>query len=777
MERNSIGSSAWRTFCVGIIMLFSVTQLVNGKSRKIDADIAYFREKKEMLTAVWNTPFSYKEIESRHAPKGPFLGNGNVGIVTYTSEKGQTLLISKVDFVTDNWSDWAGTGPAALPAGGVHITVDSDTDTGFRYEMDQLNAELRMLTGTQEPVEMKTWLSANENYIVTRLSTQAKTPVQVSVTTYAGGTTSIFETTAAVREKMAQVTRRTKSENNVRWVSQVGLSTRIVGSEVVPEQLSDSEIGMNFEVTRKTPVYVVTYVSGGGQSDNACLDDAYTKLNSLNSRKIVALERAKADWWNEMWTRSYVETNDSLLDRHYLSSIYLMASAANLHSPACGGMYGVWNMNDSMNYHGDIHLNYNSQAGFYSVFSANRPELAMPYYDFIERVVPDGRRRAKEEMGLVHPSLKGKSCRGLLFPVSALGIGYFYCEYFQQTMNAPFNVPLFSWYYEYTGDEKFLRERAYPYIRECGDFYEDYLQKEIIGDTYRYTITTGGHENSWDLNPPSDLGFVEQTFSLLLRYSELLGVDADRRKLWKDILSHLPEYTVIMPTRQPNQGLPVYAKNEAGWDLPSHVIQLHPVYPCEVLNLHSDSTALQLARNTLYYYSVSQRGFTENMNELGLSAFIMGARIGFSPELLVENMKTLIKQAGRNFLITDGHHCLEKTAAVETIHSMMLQSVEGVLHLFPCWLQKPASFTRLRTKGAFIVSADYDGSHVTSLQIRSEQGNLCKLQNPWPGEAVLIKKNGHEIDASYDGDIISFETVKEGLYTISRKKFEHDRLN
>ena len=165
------------------------------------------------------------------------------------------------------------------------------------------------------------------------------------------------------------------------------------------------------------------------------------------------------------------------------------------------------------------------------------------------------------------------------------------------------------------------------------------------------------------------------------------------------------------------------------------------------------------------------------MNELGLSAFIMGARIGFSPELLVENMKTLIKQAGRNFLITDGHHCLEKTAAVETIHSMMLQSVEGVLHLFPCWLQKPASFTRLRTKGAFIVSADYDGSHVTSLQIRSEQGNLCKLQNPWPGEAVLIKKNGHEIDASYDGDIISFETVKEGLYTISRKKFEHDRLN
>ena len=42
----------------------------------------------------------------------------------------------------------------------------------------------------------------------------------------------------------------------------------------------------------------------------------------------------------------------------------LQAAAYDEHSPACGGMYGVWNMDDEMNYHGDIHLNYNSQGGF-----------------------------------------------------------------------------------------------------------------------------------------------------------------------------------------------------------------------------------------------------------------------------------------------------------------------------------------------------------------------------------------------------------------------------
>ncbi len=140
--------------------------------------------------------------------------------------------------------------------------------------------------------------------------------------------------------------------------------------------------------------------------------------------------------------------------------------------------------------------------------------------------------------------------------------------------------------------------------------------------------------------------------------------DRDRRAKWDDIVTHLSKYKVIMPTKSPNQGLPVYAKNEAGWDMPAHAIQLHGVYPCEVLNLRSDPESLKIARNTLYYYEVSQKGFTETMNELGLSAFVMGARMGFDAGILVENMKELIKTAGSNFLINDGNHCTEKAAIV-----------------------------------------------------------------------------------------------------------------
>lgn len=734
------------------------------------ADALYFEEKRGLLTARWQEPFSYEQIRSRHAPLGPYMGNGDMGCVAYTDYNSQTFLLSKVDFVTDGWSDWAGSGAAALPVGGVRITVDSPEAEGFDYRMDMLANELRMTTGTRAKVSFRNWMTVGDNFLVTELTNPSDVPVRIRVGTYAGGISGAYGKTASVAGSMAQVTRRTKT-GQVAWISRAGISTAVIGPDSRSEVVADSAVQTSFWLPGSEKAYVVSYLSGGGMRDDACLETARKKLRRLSFREVDKMRRRKDLWWQDMWRRSYVETGDELIDRHYLSSIYLLASAYNTFSPACGGMYGVWNLDDYMNYHGDIHLNYNSQAGFYSVFSANRPELALPFFDFIERVMPEGERRAREDMASVHPSLKGKSCRGLLFPVSALGIGKFYGGYWQQTMNAPFNIPLFSWYYEYTGDRDFLSRRAYPFIRACGDFYEDYLVREPFEGTYRYTITTGGHENSWDVNPPSDVAFVEQTFRLLLRYSEILNVDQERRAVWRDILNHLPGYKVVMPTRKPNDGKPVYAKNDAGWDLPAHLIQMHALYPCEVMTLASDPDSLQIARNTIHYYGVSQDGFTGTMNELGLSAFVMGARAGYDPDMLWEKMRVLIAGAEKNFLITDGHHCLEKTTVIETVNSMMLQSVEGVLRFFPNWPERPGSFTRLRAKGGFLVSASCDGREVTGCRIASEKKSVCRFMNPWPGHQVLVQdEQGRQVPVSVAGDVCSVLLSPGKSYALSRQR-------
>ena len=729
---------------------------------------AFLKKYQPLITARWTAPFDSASVVTNNAPAGPYLGNGEVGVVTYTTKSGQTLRLSKVNFVTDGKDDWSGKGAAALPAGEVQISVRSAETGDMRYTMDQVEARLNMRTGTAQPVEMTTWMTMDDDFIVTELHNVSAATVGIDVTARTIPNPA-YTTTHSLRDGVMQSARRSRTDGGVRWISQVGWSTRLIGADVQPlTDATGQPCGQSISLPAGATAYVVTLVTGGGRTDDALLDQAYAKLRRMNAKRIAAMREKHDAWWHEMWTRSYVETGDDLLQRQYLTSIYLMASAYSPRTTACGGMYGVWNMSDDMMYHGDIHLNYNSQAGFYSMFSANRPELALPYFDFLDRMIPEGRRRAQEELGIVHASLKGKRCRGILFPVSALGIGEFYGRYWQQTMDAPFNVCLYSWYYEYTGDEDFLRHRAYPFIRECGDFYEDYIVREPYGNSYRYSITTGGHEGSWDLNPPSELALMEQTFRLLLRYSALLGVDAERRALWQDIVDHMPAYAVTMPQKQPNAGKPIFAKNEAGWDWPAHVIQLHGIYPCEVINLNSDARTLELARNTLQYYGVDQRGLTHTMNELGLSAYVMGARIGFPAQVLIDKAKELIAKTGPNFLIRDGHHCLEKAAIVETVHSMMLQSVDGVLHLFPGWNHTPAAFTRLRTKGAFIVSATYDGQRVQHLELTSTRGGLCRIRNPWPGHYVTVQPKGKTsaIAPAVKDDIISFAPKKGRTYII-----------
>ena len=98
------------------------------------------------------------------------------------------------------------------------------------------------------------------------------------------------------------------------------------------------------------------------------------------------------------------------------------------------------------------------------------------------------------------------------------------------------------------------------------------------------------------------------------------------------------------------------------------------------------------------------------MNELGLSAFVMGTRIGFDPDILIDKMKTLIHRAGTNFLILDGHHCLEKTTIVETINSDDAAIGGRCPAPVPLLAGQTASLPVLRAKGAFVVSANMTGN-------------------------------------------------------------------
>jgi hypothetical protein len=87
-------------------------------------------------------------------------------------------------------------------------------------------------------------------------------------------------------------------------------------------------------------------------------------------------------------------------------------------------------------------------------------------------------------------------------------------------------------------------------------------------------------------------------------------------------------------------------------------------------------------------------------------------------------------------------------ACISFIQDSLLQSNEDFLNIFANWYtNQPASFRRLRAKGAFLVDADQNSSgYVTYASILSEKGKPCQVLNPWGKIPMDVFEDGVPLD-------------------------------
>ena len=97
------------------------------------------------------------------------------------------------------------------------------------------------------------------------------------------------------------------------------------------------------------------------------------------------------------------------------------------------------------------------------------------------------------------------------------------------------------WRYRYTGDREWLRAQAYPLLRGVAQFYRHFVRK---GEDGLYHVhNTSLRENFWLIHDCiKDLAAIRGTVPLAIRASEILGVDAQLRDPWRDLLENLTPY-------------------------------------------------------------------------------------------------------------------------------------------------------------------------------------------------------------------------------------------
>ena len=729
----------------GLFILTCLLLLTHARAGSSDAPQLEVAAEKivSQYKAVFTAPPS--GVPSRDSARGPLLGNGNLGAVISGAPEAQRFWLSKNNFWRMRDGHREG-GPRLF--GGLEVNIPALSGGTYLIEQQLFSATTTArFTKGESTVAMRSLVAATADILLVELTVEGKS-VEVETRMWAAPGRGSKEELG----RKETILWATKSFPNEKIPTAAASALTIIGGKPTfpelepfieekipvpppkhpPPPKPKSQPGPKFTLQpgEKITLAVAVQSSFDAKDPMFSAQMIAAGMNSAVADKLLA-EHAK--WWREFWGRSLVEIGDPLLEQRYYLSNYLMGSSSrNPDFPP--GLFGVWVTDDDPRWAGDYHLNYNYQAPFYGLYTSNHIEQAVPYHAPVLAFMERGRFYASKLLGV----------RGVYYSVGigAMGIetsrrgnltNGVYQEggcFMGQKCNAAYAVTPMSMHWYHTYDKAYAKV-VYPFVIEVASFWEDYLKF----DGGRYVIENDSiQENSGpDFNSIMSLGLVRNVFETAVDMSGALDVDKGRLEKWQHILKHLSSF----PTFE-KDNVTVFRDSEKGteWS-PDNTCSLQHIYPAGAIGLDSDPKLLDISRNTI---RVMNRWRDNN----GMSSIYPAAvRVGYDPALILKELREMIQaKGGTNGFTTGIVEGIENCSIVpNTINEMLCMGHNGVLRLFPVWPKSnDARFANLRTWGAFLVSSELKSGEVLYVDITSEQGRKCTIQNPWPGRGVTVTR-------------------------------------
>jgi alpha-L-fucosidase 2 len=471
--------------------------------------------------------------------------------------------------------------------------------------------------------------------------------------------------------------------------------------------------------------------------------------------------------WKTYWSKSSVQLSDPFLEELWYRNLYFFNCAAK-DGVTCPGLFANWSYNNiGTAWHGDYHMNYNTQQPFWMTFSSNHLEKNLPYVNLIESLMPVSRKWAKEYYGL-----PGAYFPHSAFPVKMTMNPYPVPDWGWEVCETPWAVQGLWWHYLYSGDTAFLRNRAYEPIKAAVEFLTAYMKRPDARNQFNdkdYHIFPTIPPELYGLRPgfkynydcSVDLTLTKFVFNAFKEATTILKT-GDKKLLEdvNDILAHFPDY----PTAHSRQYGEVFVSvpgehDQVVYNIPNSLIT---VFPGEDHGLHSDDTTMKLLKNT--YNNLQCEGGNAlvfmnlqaaRLGLLDLERFKRHVQYALLPNGTATDVVTQVH--GRYNDQTDYMYMahmgiwFENFALPVVINECLMQSYDGTIRLFPNW-RTDGSFTNLRAAGAFLVSATQLKGRVTKLTILSEKGNELRVMSPWkkgkiltlktkPGQTITLSEN------------------------------------
>ena len=474
---------------------------------------------------------------------------------------------------------------------------------------------------------------------------------------------------------------------------------------------------------------------------------AASLVSSARQRGYDADSKSHFSWWKNFWNQSAIQVPDNLLEKQWYLEQYKFGAAARRGAPPIS-LQAVWTADNGRipPWKGDYHHDLNTQLSYWPCYSGNHLEEGLGYFDHLEENKASYKRYTRQFFGT----------DGLAVPGVTTLDGTEMGGWIQYSLSPTVSAWLAHHYYlhwRYSMDREFLRQKAYPWVKDVATHLEQITVKDANGFR-KLPISSSPEINNNDIsawfheNTNYDLALMRFTFKAAAELANALGLEREAQH-WEGIGKQFSDFS--LSEEQELRFAPSLPYNESHRHF-SHTMAIHPL---GLIRWEDGERARTIITNSI-----------KLLDEVGPDWWT-----GYSYSWLA-NLKARAKDgegAARALEIFAKAFCLQNSfhvngdqtksgyskftyrpftlegnfAFAAGLQEMMLQSYAGFIEVMPAvpsaW--RDVSFDKLRAEGAFIVSAKKVDGILSEIKIVSERGGPTKLKLSGKGWYVAEKND------------------------------------
>jgi len=494
---------------------------------------------------------------------------------------------------------------------------------------------------------------------------------------------------------------------------------------------------------------------------NNSVTQATNLLTAIKTAGYASTLSAFTNWWHSFWQKSFAQYSNSVGDADYVENLYYLANY--LIASGAYGNYPFHFVNGVFRNNADIGITWSGAYWWYDQRNFYNSLLASNHIDALDGFY---RLYARNFTKMKTFTQSRFSIDGIWVPETIRWDGdatwtttSTYTDRIMST-GAEAASSMFM-RFAYTNDSAYLRDTAYPLMRETAKFLAAKLSYDATAHQY-YMANSNAHETYWGVkNAITDLAAVRSLFPQAISAAKALNVDPALQTRWQNVLDSLLPFK----TEAYNGGTRYLA-----YDPPTV----------------NSSNVENVACEVIYPYNLSGVGsanYQTSLNNFKSRPFpypdvwtadaIYAARLGLGDSTF-NGIKLLMRKYQNfpnGFILNNDNRFEQFGTPMMGINESLLQSYNDTIRVFPA-LPSDAAFVSkfsLLAKGGFLVSSEKEGGEIKYVGVKSLYGHSAAVVNPWGSQQVQVRKaSDNSVVLTTSNAVLSFGTAPAEVYVIER---------